>query len=78
MPRKVRELESDLHRAGFDWRPGKGSHRKWRHPLLQGGPTTSGNPGVDAQRYQEDLIREWMRRARASEEDERWKTIERG
>ncbi|MDD2708853.1 MAG: type II toxin-antitoxin system HicA family toxin [Verrucomicrobiae bacterium] len=55
MPRKIRELESILKKAGFVWEAGKGSHRKWRH-------TTgtmiimSGNPGHDAKRYQEKQV----------------------
>ncbi|MBA3415976.1 MAG: type II toxin-antitoxin system HicA family toxin, partial [Chloroflexia bacterium] len=34
MPRKIRQLESDLRRAGFVERTdrGKGSHRVWTHP----------------------------------------------
>ncbi len=32
MPRKLRELEADLARAGFIKKPAKGSHRKWIHP----------------------------------------------
>jgi predicted RNA binding protein YcfA (HicA-like mRNA interferase family) len=57
MPPKVRELIRDLEAAGFVRRPGKGSHRVFRHP---GGKrvTVSGAPGRDARRYQVHLIRE--------------------
>jgi predicted RNA binding protein YcfA (HicA-like mRNA interferase family) len=52
MPRKIRELISDLKRAGFINRGGKGSHRNFEHP--SGIRTTlSGKPGDDAKRYQE-------------------------
>lgn len=52
MPRKIRELETELKRAGFQCTPGKGSHRKWLHPL---GPLViiSGKASEDAKRYQE-------------------------
>jgi len=37
MPRKVRQLVADLEAAGFALAPGgKGSHRKFRHPLFAG------------------------------------------
>ena len=59
MPRKVRDLERDLQRAGFRRRPGKGSHRQWEHPAMPDLPVTiSGNAGADAQRYQEKQVRE--------------------
>jgi predicted RNA binding protein YcfA (HicA-like mRNA interferase family) len=63
MPRKIRELEADLARAGFTRQSGKGSHRKWAHP--SGAKVTmSGLPGDDAKRYQEDLVRDAIERAR--------------
>jgi predicted RNA binding protein YcfA (HicA-like mRNA interferase family) len=52
MPRKIRELESALKKAGFSCKPGRGSHRKWRHScgaLV----VMSGKSGDDAKRYQE-------------------------
>lgn len=52
MPKKIRELEAELKKAGFIWNPGKGSHRKWKHP--SGAQfNMSGKPGDDAKRYQE-------------------------
>ena len=56
MPRKIRQLIADLQRAGFRNRGGKGSHRNFVHPK---GPraTVSGNPGHDAQPYQEREVR---------------------
>ena len=58
MPRKVRELEADLARAGFTKKPGKGSHRKWIHPKYRGTVTMSGQTGADANHYQEDKVAE--------------------
>lgn len=53
MPCKVRELKAKLRRCGFDWKPGKGSHTTWRHPLIpQEKITLSGSDGNDAKPYQ--------------------------
>ena len=55
MPRKVRELISDLERAGFINRGGRGPHRNFEHP--RGGRVTlSGQPGDDAKPYQEKAV----------------------
>jgi predicted RNA binding protein YcfA (HicA-like mRNA interferase family) len=56
MPRKVRQLIGDLERAGFINRGGKGSHRNYIHPT-GARVTLSGNPGHDAQPYQERQVR---------------------
>lgn len=56
MPRKVRQLLSELERAGFASRGGKGSHRNYEHP--KGARITiSGKEGDDAKHYQEKLVR---------------------
>lgn len=56
MPRKLRQLISDLEKAGFRNRGGKGSHRNFEHP--NGSRLTlSGHPGDDARHYQEKLVR---------------------
>ncbi len=55
MPRKIKDLESDLLKAGFTWIAGKGSHRKYLHS--SGAKVTiSGKAGDDAQRYQERQV----------------------
>ena len=64
MPRKIRELESDLRRAGFVWRSGKGSHRNYVHPSGIALPV-SGQPGADAKRYQEREVAEAIERSKA-------------
>ena len=59
MPRKIRQLKSDLRRAGLEWRPGKGSHGVWVHPRYpEVNVTLSGQDGDDAQPYQERELRD--------------------
>ena len=53
MPRKIRELISDLEAAGFTNRGGKGGHRNFVHPKVAKPITIAGNLGNDAKRYQE-------------------------
>ena len=57
MPPKIRELISDLQRAGFEDRGGKGSHRNFVHPNVTRPITVSGNPGDDAKIYQVRAVR---------------------
>jgi len=52
MPRKVRDLISDLTAVGFVDRGGKGSHRNFKHPEGHR-VTVSGKLGDDAKSYQE-------------------------
>ena len=59
MPKKIRELKSMLHKAGFAQRAGKGSHTIWSHPKLDDVVVLSGNDGEDAKPYQQrdiDLV----------------------
>ena len=64
MPRKIRQLVSDLERAGFTLAPGgKGSHRKFRHVKFTGSVILSGADGADAQHYQEKQVRNAIRAA---------------
>ncbi|MBD1923191.1 type II toxin-antitoxin system HicA family toxin [Microcoleus sp. FACHB-831] len=57
MPKKIRELKSMLRKAGFTYRPGKGSHTVWSHPLLPGEPITlAGKDGDDAKLYLEKEV----------------------
>jgi predicted RNA binding protein YcfA (HicA-like mRNA interferase family) len=65
MPPKVRQLKADLRKAGFSWRPGKGSHTVWEHPLLPTDSVTlSGGDGDDAKPYQEQDVRKILARLR--------------
>ena len=53
MPLKIRQLKASLTKAGFSWRPGKGSHTVWTHPALPKLEITlSGKDGNDAKPYQ--------------------------
>ena len=56
MPKKIRELISDLERAGFINRGGKGSHRNFMHPFVMKSIVISGQPGDDAKKYQERAV----------------------
>jgi predicted RNA binding protein YcfA (HicA-like mRNA interferase family) len=57
MPRKIRELVSELESAGFVNRGGKGSHRNFAHPRVIKTVTLSGNLSDDAKHYQEKAVR---------------------
>jgi predicted RNA binding protein YcfA (HicA-like mRNA interferase family) len=64
MPRKIRQLVSELAKAGFMSVPGgKGSHRKFRHARLPGSVILSGGDGDDAHHYQEKQVRNAIREA---------------
>jgi predicted RNA binding protein YcfA (HicA-like mRNA interferase family) len=64
MPRKIRQLVSDLAKAGFVPVPGgKGSHRKFRHARFPGSVVLSGADGDDAHHYQERQVRNAIREA---------------
>ncbi len=57
MPKKIRILIKELHKAGFVNRGGKGSHRNYFHPsgiVL----TLSGKLDDDAKPYQEKLVKQ--------------------
>lgn len=58
MPRKIRELKAQIAREGFVYLPkrGKGSHERWRHPLLRKTLTISGKDGDDVPLYQDKLL----------------------
>jgi len=45
----------------------KRSHEGWRHPLVPGKVTLSGQEGADAQGYQEVQVRAFLARIRAAE-----------
>jgi predicted RNA binding protein YcfA (HicA-like mRNA interferase family) len=64
MPRQIRQLVSDLLKAGFAPLPGgKGSHRKFRHTRLAGAVILSGADGDDARHYQEKQVRQAIQEA---------------
>ena len=67
MPKKIRELKKMLRQAGFTYRPGKGSHTVWEHPVSGEQVVLSGKDGDDALRYHEkdviDALRETKRKS---------------
>jgi len=56
MPKKIRELISELEKAGFVNRGGKGSHRNFVHPTVIKPVVISGKIGDDAKKYQERAV----------------------
>jgi predicted RNA binding protein YcfA (HicA-like mRNA interferase family) len=65
MPQKIRELKARLRKAGFTFRPGKGSYIVFRHPHLPGERLVlSGSDGDDAQRYQEKDVQDVLEKLR--------------
>lgn len=58
MPRKIRELKAQVAREGFLYLPkrGKGSHERWRHPLLRKSLTIPGKDGDDVPPYLEKQL----------------------
>lgn len=59
MPRRIRELVTELERAGWvQAAGGKGSHRKFAHPRSGRKVILSGARGADAHPYQEKLIKQ--------------------
>jgi predicted RNA binding protein YcfA (HicA-like mRNA interferase family) len=62
MPPKIRQLKASLKKAGFSFRPGKGSHTVWEHPALSMVRVTlSGKDGDDAEPYQIDQVQKALR-----------------
>ena len=58
MPRKIRELKAQIAREGFKYlhKRGKGSHERWRHPLLRKTLTIPGKDGDDVPLYLEKQL----------------------
>ncbi len=70
MPKKIRELKAILLKAGFIYRPAKGSHTFWTHPLIAGEPVTiAGKDGDDAPRYLEKQVNRVLKQLGQIEEE---------
>ena len=67
MPRKIRQLISDLRKAGFSLDRQKGSHRQFKHPSFQGILTLSGGEGDDAKTYQERQVTKAVAESKSAE-----------
>jgi len=63
VPRKIRQLITDLQKAGFENRGGKGSHRNFEHVTTGINVTLSGQAGADAKIYQEKDVRAAIEKA---------------
>lgn len=62
MPRKIRQLKTDLRKAGAYQVSQEGSHIKWKHPLVPASMLIlSGHDGDDAKPYQEKAVRDLLR-----------------
>ncbi len=70
MPKKIRELKRLLKQAGFDWRPGKGSHQVWQHPRLAGAIVIARKDGEDAPRYLEDQVEDALEQLDRDDQEE--------
>jgi predicted RNA binding protein YcfA (HicA-like mRNA interferase family) len=70
MPKKIRELKSLLLKAGFFYKPAKGSHSKWIHPKLPKAIIIAGKDGDDAKAYLEKQVNESLEQLKAMEEEE--------
>ena len=70
MPRKIRELKSLLLKAGFMYKPAKGSHIKWFHPRLSQSIIIPGKDGSDAKSYLEKQVNEALANLKKLEESE--------
>jgi len=63
MPPKIKQLIAELERNGFVNRGGKGSHRNFEH-FSGYRVTISGNPGDDARKYQEKIVKDAIRKVK--------------
>ena len=58
MPRKIREFKAQLSQEGFVYlaKRGKGSHERWRHPLINKTLTVPRKNGDDVPLYLEKQL----------------------
>ncbi|MEO1764038.1 MAG: type II toxin-antitoxin system HicA family toxin [Cyanobacteria bacterium J06629_18] len=70
MPKKIRELKSLLLKAGFTYKPAKGSHTKWKHPELSKAIIIPGKDGDDAKTYLEKQVNESLEQLKKLQEEE--------
>jgi predicted RNA binding protein YcfA (HicA-like mRNA interferase family) len=72
MPRKIREFKAQILREGFVYlsKRGKGSHERWRHPLLRETLTIAGKDGDDVPRYLEKQLATLLARLKELREED--------
>ena len=61
VPRKVRQFKKQLKDLGYDWKPGKGSHQVWTHPLLVKTIVIADKDGADVQGYLERQLQQALK-----------------
>jgi len=71
MPRKIRELKAEIMRDGFMFlsKRGKGSHERWKHPLIPQTLTISGKDGDDVPIYLEKQLAKLLTELQKIRED---------
>jgi predicted RNA binding protein YcfA (HicA-like mRNA interferase family) len=67
MPKKIRELKSMLIKAGFIYRPTKGSHTIWEHSNIPNKITPYGKDGDDAPFYLEKRVNQDLKKLKEME-----------
>jgi predicted RNA binding protein YcfA (HicA-like mRNA interferase family) len=70
MPKKIRELKSLLLKAGFFYKPAKGSHSKWIHPKLPKAIIIAAKDGDDAKPYLEKQVNEALEALKEMQEED--------
>lgn len=70
MPKKIRELKNLLLKAGFIYKPAKGSHTKWSHPKLSQAIIIAGKDSSDAKPYLEKQVNDALENIKKMEEEE--------
>lgn len=72
MPRKIREFKAQVAREGFVYLPkrGKGSHERWRHPLLRTTLTIPGKDGDDVPLYLEKQLAQLLTKLELREDED--------
>jgi predicted RNA binding protein YcfA (HicA-like mRNA interferase family) len=71
VPRKLRELKTQIAREGFVYLPkrGKGNHERWRHPLLRKTLTIPGKDSDDVPIYLEKQLAQLLAELKKLRED---------
>ncbi len=71
MPRKIREFKVQVMDEGFIYLPkrGKGSHERWKHPLLMKTLTIAGKDGDDVPIYLEKQLAKLLIELKELEQD---------
>jgi predicted RNA binding protein YcfA (HicA-like mRNA interferase family) len=67
MPKKIRELKTLLAKAGFIYKPAKGSHTKWVHPRLPQAIIIAGKDSSDAKPYLEKQVNDALEKLKETE-----------